>query len=127
VPPRVDAVDPFDLPDWLGTSDVAWVARSSVRGAHRVAGDLEADDQALPCDLLAADVAFPEALLEEGWRRAAHQAWTHGQVLLVAYDGRLTLPVPGTAYSADGVLEAVGRLAKALGVRPDRFSVTLRL
>jgi len=127
VPPRVDAVDPFDLPDWLGTSDVAWVARTSVRGAQRVEGDLVDGDQALPCDLLAADVAFPEPLLEEDWRRAAHQAWIHGQVLLVAYDGRLTLPVPGTAYSADGALEAVGRLAKALGVRPDRFSVTLRL
>ena len=48
-------------------------------------------------------------------------------VLLVEYDGRLTLAVPGTAYSADGVLETVGRLAKAVGVRPGRFVVTLRL
>ena len=43
------------------------------------------------------------------------------------YDGRLTLAVPGTAYSADGVMETVARLAKAVGVRPGRFVVCLRL
>ena len=43
------------------------------------------------------------------------------------YDGRLTLAVPGTAYSADGVLETIGRLAKAVGVRPGNFVVALRL
>ena len=103
------------------------MARTSVRGASRVEGELAGDGQSLPCDLMAADIAFPQPLLDETSRRAAHQAWAHGQVLLVAYDGRLTLPVPGTAWSADGALEAVGRLAKALGVRQDRFSVTLRL
>ena len=56
-----------------------------------------------------------------------HQAWEHGQVLLVSYAGRLTLAVPGTAYSADGALETVGRLAKAVGVQPGRFTVCLRL
>ena len=79
------------------------------------------------CDLLAVDLAYPEPLLEDGWRRQAHQSWTHGQVLLIEYDGRLTLAVPGTAYSADGALETVGRLAKAVGVAPGRFVVTLRL
>jgi hypothetical protein len=48
-------------------------------------------------------------------------------VLLLSYDDRLTLAVPGTAYSADGALETVGRLAKAVGVRPGRFTVCLRL
>ena len=38
------------------------------------------------------------------------------------YDGRLTLAVPGTAYSAPtACCEAVGRLAKAVGVRPGNF------
>ncbi|NUR06536.1 MAG: hypothetical protein HOQ22_17560 [Nocardioidaceae bacterium] len=123
----VDEVDPFDLPDWLGTCDVTWTALSTVRGASRVSGELSGNGDRLPCDLLAADLAYPEPLLEGDWRRQAHQAWTHGQVLLVEYDGRLTLAVPGTAYSADGVLETIGRLAKALGVRADRFTVTLRL
>ena len=123
----VAAVDAFDLPEWLGTSEVTWTARTSVRGAARLEGCLGGAGEEIECDLMAADLAYPEPLLEDGWRRQAHQSWTHGQVLLVEYDGRLTLAVPGTAYSADGVLETVGRLAKAVGVAPGRFVVTLRL
>jgi hypothetical protein len=48
-------------------------------------------------------------------------------VLLLEYDGRLTLAVPGTAFTADRVLEAIGRLAKAVGVKPGRFLAALRL
>lgn len=123
----VELVDPFDLPDWLGTSDVTWTALSSVRGAQRIVGVLAGAEGSLCCDLVAADVAYPEPLLPEPWRRQAHQAWELGQVLLVSYDERLTLAVPGTAYSADGALETVSRLAKAVGVRPGRFTVCLRL
>jgi hypothetical protein len=123
----VEPVDPFDLPEWLGTGPVTWTASSSVRGAQRVTGSLAGGAEQLGCDLLAADVAHPQPLLAEPWRRSAHQAWEHGQVLLVSYAGRLTLAVPGTAYSADGVLETVGRLAKAVGVAPERFTVCLRL
>lgn len=123
----VQLADPFDLPDWIGTADVTWTALSSVRGAARIEGQLSGSDGALRCDLLAADVAYPEPLLPDLWRRQAHQAWEFGQVLLVTYDDRLTLAVPGTAYSADGALETVGRLARAVGVRPGRFSVCLRL
>jgi hypothetical protein len=120
-------VDAFDLPEWLGASEVTWTADTSVRDASRIEGTLSGAGDDLTCDLMAADVAYPEPLLDEDWRRQAHQAWTHGQVLLLEYDGRLTLAVPGTAYSADGVLEAVGRLAKAVGVPSGRFVVTLRL
>jgi hypothetical protein len=123
----VEAVDAFDLPEWLGTSEVAWTAEDSVRGASHIRGVLSGDGEQLACDLLAADLAYPQPLLDDRWRRQAHQAWTHGQVLLVEYDGRLTLAVPGTAYSADGVLETVGRLAKAVGVQAGCFVVTLRL
>jgi hypothetical protein len=76
---------------------------------------------------LAADVAYPRPLLSDSWRHDAHQAWEHGQVLLLSYDGRLTLAVPGTAYSADGALEVLSRLAKAVGVDAARFTVCLRL
>ena len=126
----VEVVDAFDLPDWLGTSEVTWTAMSRVRGAARIEGSLASPGSAhdeLPCDLLAADVAYPQPLLDDRWRRQAHQAWEYGQVLLLSYDGRLTLAVPGTAYSADGVLETIGRLVKALGGQPDAFVVTLRL
>jgi hypothetical protein len=133
VPVAVGLVDAFELPEWLGTSDVSWTASSSVRGAQRIEGLLTASERSgstpepLPCDLMAADVAFPQPILPEPWRRQAHQAWEYGQVLLVTYDSRLTLAVPGTAYSADGVLESIGRLAKALGVAPGRFVVCLQL
>jgi hypothetical protein len=125
--PDVSSIDPFDLPEWLGTCEVTWVARSGVRGAAHIRGELVGNGESIACDLLAADLAYPQPLLTDTWRRQAHQSWTYGQVLFVEYDGRLTLAVPGTAYSADGVLETVGRLAKAVGVRPEHFTVTLRL
>ena len=124
--PRVEEADPFDLPDWLGTEEVMWRARSGIRDASHVRGELTGTGS-LECDLLAADEAFPQPVLDEAWRRRAHQAWAHGQVLLVAYDGRLTLAVPGTGFTADRVLEALNRLAKAIAVSPDRFLAALRL
>jgi hypothetical protein len=123
----VSPVDAFDLPEWLGTSEVTWTARTSVHAGHRVEGELSGDGGVLVCDLLGADQAFPVPVLDDDWRRQAHQAWTHGQVLLVEYGGRLTSTVPGTSFSADRVLEAVGRLAKAVGVQPGRFVAALRL
>jgi hypothetical protein len=128
---RVELVDAFELPEWLGVSPVRWTAASTVRGAQRIEGTLSSPEapavQPLPCDLMAADVAYPQPILPDEWRRQAHQAWEYGQVLLLSYDRRLTLAVPGTAYSADGVLEAIGRLAKAVGVVPGRFVVCLHL
>lgn len=125
--PALTEVDPFDLPEWLGVGDVTWTALTSVRDSPRVTGELTDGTAVLGCDLLAADVAFPQPVLAERWRHDAHQAWTYGQVLLVEYDGRLTLAVPGTAFTADDTLEVLSRLARAVGVKPERFSVTLRL
>jgi hypothetical protein len=125
--PDVVEVDAFDLPEWLGESEVTWRAESSIRGSHHLTGDLVGGDEPLPCDLLAADLAYPKPVLDGEWRRAAHQQWTHGQVLLVEYDGRLTLAVPGTGFTADRVLESLARLAKAVGVKPQRFVAALRL
>ena len=36
--PDVSSIDPFDLPEWLGTSEVTWVAHSTVRGAAHIRG-----------------------------------------------------------------------------------------
>ena len=131
--PEVSAVDPFDLPEWLGEGEVTWTAISGVAGASQVTGTLHgaegphgADDP-LPCDLLAADVAYPEPVVNQEWRRAAHQQWSHGQVLLTSNDGRLTLVVPGTAFTADLTLECLARLARAVGAKPARFVAALRL
>jgi len=126
--PAVTPVDPFDLPDWIGEEVVTWRAVSSLSGGHVVTGSLHGQvDQHYDCDVLACDLAYPVPVLSEAWRHDAHQAWTLGEVLAVSYNGRVTLVVPGTAVTAEPVLEAVRRLARAVGSRPDRFTVALRL
>ena len=126
-PVVVHAVDPFDLPEWLGDGDVTWTATTSVHAGHLVTGELEGAGGTLGCDLLGVDQAFPVPVLDDDWRRQSHQAWTHGQVLLVEHDDRLTLAVPGTGFTADRALEALGRLAKAVGARPGSFLAAIRL
>lgn len=123
----VTETDAFDLPDWLGTGTVVWTAAGPVR-APDVRGDLadESGAEQLPCDLLAVDLAFPKPVLDDTWRSAAHRAWSQGQVLLLDRDGRLTLAVPGVGFTADLVLEALSRLALAVGVKPDRVRAVLR-
>jgi hypothetical protein len=126
--PAVQPVDAFDLPDWLGVAAVTWTAVDSIGATHLVAGCLRGpDDDPLDCDVLACDLAYPVPVLDERWRHDAHQAWTLGEVLLVEYDGRLTMVVPGTTVTAEPTLEAVRRLAKAVGAPADRFTVSLRL
>jgi hypothetical protein len=124
----LEAIDPFDLPDWLGETEVTWAAESGVRRGHAVAGLLTGPGhEPVPCDLLAVDPAYPVAVVPENVRHDAHQAWRYGQVLTVSRDGRLTLAVPGTGFTADLVLEAVGRLALAVGASVERYSVLLRI
>ena len=124
----VAPVDPFDLPDWLGTAPVTWQAESVLRGEPCVQGCLgEPGGQRLPCDLLAVDEAFPQPVADDATRHAAHQAWRHGQVHLGDRDERLCLLVPGTCFTADRLLDALGRLARAVGASPDRYAAHLRI
>ncbi len=120
-------VDPFDLPDWLGTGEVTWSADSGVRSGHLVLGALAAGDDRIACDLLAVDEAFPRPVADDAVRLPAHQAWQRGQVHLVTIADRLTLTVPGTGFTADLVLDAVSRLALAVGASPERYAVRLRI
>lgn len=121
-------VDPFDLPEVLGAGDVTWSSVDALASGHLVRGVLSAcDGSYLACDLLAVDEAYPAPVASELVRLRVHQAWRHGQVHLASYDGRLTLLVPGTGFTADTTLEAVARLAKALGAAPSAFAVHLRL
>jgi hypothetical protein len=126
----IGEVDPFDLPSWLGEGEVIWSPEGSIRGRHQVTGTLAAagaDHDSLPCDLLAVDEAYPKPVAPDELRHQAHQAWRHGQVHLVTYDGRLTLVVPGTEFTADRVLQALARLARAVGAEPARYAALLRL
>ena len=124
--PPVD-VDPFDLPETLGTTEVTWAADDGL-GGHLVRGHLLPDaGDPVACDLLAVDDAYPAPVADDHTRLRTHQAWRHGQVHLAAYEGRLTVLVPGCGFDSALVLDAVGRFAKALGAAPSSYSVRLRL
>ena len=121
-------LDPFDLPEWLGGGEVTWTPVTGVRSAALVRGELSGGDgETLACNLLAVDEAYPQPVVDEELRTRAHQAWQHGQVLTQDATGDLTLLVPGTRFTADTVLDVLGRLAKAVGARPERFAAHLRL
>jgi hypothetical protein len=121
-------VDPFDLPEWLGVDTVTWSAVGRL-AAGIVPGVLSSDatGEEIPCDLLAGDVAVPAPVVDEQTRVRIHEAWRRGEVHLVARDGRLTLGAPGTDFGAPRVLDAVARLARAVGAPPDHFAVRLRV
>ncbi len=121
-------MDPFDLPEWLGTNDVVWRADAGLRTGHLVQGRLTADDaDDLVCDLLAVDEAYPEPVVDDASRLRVHQAWRHGQVVIGTLEDRMVLAVPGTGFGPDLVLDALGRLARAVGARAERYAALLRI
>ena len=129
-------VDPFDLPDWLGTREVVWRADAGLRTGHLVRGRLTSGDEVgeaveVVCDLLAVDEAYPEPVVDDATRLRVHQAWRHGQVVVgsigTADEARMVLAVPGTGFGPDLVLDALGRLARAVGASPAHYAALLRL
>ncbi len=127
-PPSYDEVDPFDLPEWLGECEVTWEADRGLATGHRVAGALRASGrEAVPCDLLAVDDAYPAPVAADRVRARAHQVWRHGEVLVATDAGHLLLAVPGSRLDTDIVLAAVGRFARAVGARPGTYAVRLRV
>ena len=117
--------DPFELPEWLGVGEVVWSADSGLRTGHRVRGTLRRPDapDVLPCDLLAVDVAYPEPVVPDGPRLGVHRAWHDGQVHVGQVEGRLTLGVPGTLVGAEMELDALERLARAVGGHAEGYGV----
>jgi hypothetical protein len=128
-------IDPFDLPEWLGTRDVVWRADAGLSTGHLVRGRLTAggepgdavDPDGIVCDLLAVDEAYPEPVVDDATRLRVHQAWRHGQVVIGELDARMVLAVPGTGFGPDLVLEALRRFAHAVGARAERYAALLRL
>ena len=124
-------IDPFDLPEWLGTGDVVWRADEGLQTGHLVRGRLTAEparaSEELVCDLLAVDEAYPSPVVDDASRLRVHQAWRHGQVVIGEHGARMVLAVPGTRFDPELVLEALGRLARAVGARAERYAVLLRL
>lgn len=121
-------VDPFDLPEWLGTLDVVWTAEYGLGAGHHVRGRLTGAGQPdLDCDLLAVDEAYPEPVVDDASRLRVHQAWRHGQVVVGTYVDRLVLAAPGTTFGPEDVLEALDRLARAVGAHTSSYAALLRL
>ncbi len=115
-PSSYDEVDAFDLPEWLGVEQVTWAAAAGLGTGHRVEGTLTADSrEPIDCDLLAVDDAYPAPVAPDEVRVRVHQLWRHGEVLLLTDAGRLILALPGSRLDAETVLDAVGRLAHAVG------------
>jgi len=124
----IGGIDPFDLPEWVGEAEVTWTPEDGIHDRYLVPGLLTGGaDRSLPCALMAVDEAYPQPVADDDLRHRAHQAWRHGQVLLVTVDERLTLAAPGTSFTAERVLETLARLAKAVGAHPGSYSVLLRL
>lgn len=122
--PIVD-VDPFDLPEWLGVGEVTWQPDAGLRTGHHVRGRLLSGDDSLTCDLLAVDDAYPVPVTDDGSRARVHQSWQHDQVVVGEYAGRLVLAVPGTAFNPGRALDALARLAKAVGASTDLWAARL--
>lgn len=125
-------IDPFDLPEWLGTHDVVWRAEVGLRTGHLVRGRLTASgedgaSEEIACDLVAVDEAYPAPVVDDATRLRVHQAWRHGQVVIGELDARTVLAVPGTGFGPDLVLDALGRLARAVGAHEERYAALLRL
>lgn len=125
-------IDPFDLPDWLGTGDVVWRAEAGLQTGHLVRGRLTAEplpdaSGEIVCDLLAVDEAYPAPVVDDATRLRVHQAWRHGQVVIGEHDSRMVLAVPGTRFGPELVMEALARLARAVGARAERYAALLRL
>lgn len=127
-PPSYDAIDPFDLPEWLGEREVTWESDGAPGSDHRLSGALTALGlDPVPCDILAVDDAYPEPVATNAVRVRAHQVWRHGEVLVARDADRLLLVVPGSQVDTETVLEAICRLGRAVGARADSYAVRLRV
>lgn len=125
---RFEDQDPFDLPDWLGEGRVTWQPDDGSVVGSLVPGRLLSPSGAeLACALLAVDQAYPAAVAPDPIRSAAHQAWRNGQVHVASLDGQAALLLPGSLVSADLALEALGRLAQAVGAARGSFQALLRV
>ncbi|MBA2699995.1 MAG: hypothetical protein H0U61_14730 [Nocardioidaceae bacterium] len=121
-------MDPFDLPEWLGTEPVTWAATTPLTDGPLVTGQLTGPSgQVEPLDLMACDAAYPKPVLDEDERRKAHQAWQFGEVLLVAHEGRSTAAMPGSRFDANDACEVIRRVAKAVGASAPHFTVSIAL
>lgn len=123
-------VDFFDLPDWIGATPCTWTTSVSLGEAWvhgQLVGSSDPAVDRLGLAVQAVDVAYPAAVVTESVRHDAHQAWVHGQVLLLDTDNGFTVGVPGTGLGVELLCEAIRRFARGVGAATDTFTVAVRL
>lgn len=124
----IDIIDAFDLPEWFGTSKVKWHSTSPLGAGPHVTGELESSDgHCQRLDLLAVDAAYPAPVCPDAERRAAHQAWQYGEVVILDVDGTICAGVPGRHFDANLAYEALARLSRAVAANAGSFTVSLTL
>lgn len=104
-----------------------WRAETVLTGPPRVTGSLFAAHGRQPLDLLAVDAAYPRVVCTPDQRHDAHQAWHFGEVLMLTDDKRAIAGVPAVEFDPDLVVEAIRRVAKAIGAPPGNLTVELTL
>ncbi len=120
--------DAFDLPDWLGTEAVTWSSGTKFDESAHVSGKVvSGGGLSHQLDLLAVDAAYPAPVCPEPERRAAHQAWQFGEVLLFEVDGNLAAAAPGTRFDANLACEVIRRVAKSVGSPTSNITVSIAL
>ena len=125
---RTTELDPFDLPDWLGETQVTWCADAGIGSGHLVPGRLLGEpDSRSPSTSSLWTRPTPGPSPRTDVRTRSHLAWRHGQVQLVSRDERPTAAVPGRDFTAERVLEILARVARAVGADPERYAARLRI
>ena len=88
---------------------------------------MSSDNRSHPLDLLAVDAAYPRTVCSSRQRHDAHQAWHFGEVLLLEESGRVAAAVPTVVFDPNLAVDAIRRVAKALGAPSANFNVLLLL
>ncbi len=122
-------VDPFDLPDWLGTREVSWAADSGLRASHLVPGSLDGGGPIVSTATCWGSTGPTRAPVAS--RRACGTAPTRpGSTGRCCWSRSVVgSPWPSQApgFTSELVLTALERLAQAVGAEPSSYAVRLRL
>ena len=123
----LDDLDPFDLPDWLGEGAVTWAAEAGVRRGHRVPGHLRVPGRRCPATCSPWTRRTPRRSPTR--RPGPAPTWPGGtdRSSCSPTTTGVVLAVPGTGFTADLVLDALSRLAKAVGASPENYVALLRI
>ena len=107
---------------------MCWQAEAPLGDDPHVEGAFtSAGGERIRFDLLAVDAAYPVVVCPEGERRAAHQAWRFGSLLLLEVAGVPAAAAPARRFDSDLTCETVRRVAAAVGARAGAVTVSIQV